>query len=149
MTVAEFRSRVEPGMKLSVDGKDFVIKEVIKFRLDDGSFYFKCFLNDGYVIADDLSENTFLLVKEIKTLFQPPFSSGLDFTGKKFRLIFTAHATAEEIHGEDIFKQGDSERFWDYQVVDGSYLSLGFADSTKERFDFYGKIVANDTIKLA
>lgn len=148
MEVTEFRSTIKPNLKLSVDGIDFTVKEVVKFGFDDGSFYMKCFLSDDYVFADDLNENIFLLVKEIKTLFQQPFPSELDFEGKKFKFLYTAHATAEEIQGEEIFRKGDSERFWDYKAEDGSYLSLGISDKTNERLDFYGRIVANDSIKF-
>lgn len=148
MQVTEFRSKIKPNIRLSADGGDFTVREVVKFGFDDGSFYIKCFLSDGYVFADDLNENMFLLVKEIKTPFQQPFPSELDFEGKKFEFLYTAHATAEETRGEEIFKKGDSERFWDYKAEDNSYLSLGINDKTNERLDFYGKIVANDTVEL-
>ena len=148
MEVTEFRSKIKPNTKLSIEGKDFTIKQVVKFRLDDGSFYIKCFLSDDYVFADDLNENVFLLVKETKTTFQQPFPQELDFDGKKFKFLYTAHAVAEEIQGEEVFKKGDGESFWDYKAEDNSYLSLGINDNTKEKLDFYGKIVANDAIKL-
>ncbi len=148
MQVTEFRSKIKPNTKLSVDGKDFVVKEVVRFRFDDGSFYIKCFLSDDYVFADDLNENTFLLVKETKTPFQQPFPKKLDFDGKEFSFLYTAHAIAEEIQGKEIFKKGDSERFWDYKAEDDSYLSLGIGDKTNERLDFYGRVVRNDGIEL-
>ena len=148
MEVTEFRSKIKPNIKLSVDGAEFIVKEVVKFRFDDGSFYIKCFLSDDYVFADDLNENMFLLVKEVKTSFRQPFPSKLDFEDKKFEFLYTAHAVAEEIQGEEIFKKGDSERFWDYKANDGSYLSFGINDKANERLDFYGKIVANDSVEL-
>jgi hypothetical protein len=148
MEVTEFRSKIKPNVRLSADGKSFVVKEIVKFRFDDGSFYIKCFLSDDYVFADDLNENIFLLVKEIKTPFQQPFPQKLDFDGKKFQFLYTAHAIAEEIRGEEIFKRGDSERFWDYKAEDSSYLSLGINDKTGEKLDFYGKIVGNDMVKF-
>jgi len=148
MEVIEFRSKIKPNIKLSADGKSFIVKEVVKFRFDDGSFYIKCFLGNNYVFADDLNENMFLLVKETKTDFQQPFSQELDFDGKRFRFLYTAHAVAEEIQGEEIFKRGGSERFWDYKAEDSSYLSLGINDNTREKLDFYGKIVDNDSVKL-
>jgi len=148
MEVTEFRSKIKPDIKLSANGKDFIVKEVVKFQFDDGSFYIKCFLSDDFVFADDLNENLFLLVKETKTPFQQPFPQELDFDGKKFKFLYTANAIAEEIQGEEIFKKGDSEKFWDYKADDGSYLSLGINDKTKERLDFYGKIVTNDTVIL-
>ncbi len=90
----------------------------------------------------------FLLVKEAKTPFQQPFPAKLDLDGKKFRFLYTAHAIAEEIQGEEIFKKGDSESFWDYKAEDNSYLSLGIKDKTGERLDFYGKIIGNDIVKF-
>ncbi|MFA6436856.1 MAG: DUF4178 domain-containing protein [Candidatus Paceibacterota bacterium] len=148
MEVAEFRTKIKPNIKLSADGKDFIVEEVVKFRFDDGSFYIKCCLNDGYVFADDLNSNMFLLVKEIKTFFQQPFSKELNFEGKKFKFLYSTHAVAEEIQGEGMFKKGDSERFWDFKAKDNSYLSLGINDQTGERLDFYGKIIDNNTLKL-
>jgi hypothetical protein len=148
MEVAEFRLKIKPNLKLLIEDKEFIVKEVIKFRFDDGNFYVKCFLNDGYVLADDLNENMFVLVKETKTSFQQLFSRELDFDGKKFEFLYTAHAVAEETQGEEIFKKGDSESFWDYKAEDDSYLSLGVNDKARERLDFYGKIIANDAVKL-
>ncbi len=148
MDVLEFRSKITANATLSINGQRFSVKEVVKFRFDDGSFYVKCFLEDGYVFADDLTENMFLLVKEIKTPIQQPFPKKLEFDGQEFDFLYTAHAVAEEVQGAEIFKKGDSERFWDYQIAGGGYLSLGINDKTGERSDFYGKIVANDSIKL-
>lgn len=143
MKVKEFRDKIKVGMKLSVEGRDFLIKQVVKFRFDDGTFYIKCWLSNDYVLADDLNEDTFLLVKGIKTPFLQPFEKEIEFNGKKFIFLYTAHAIAQEIQGEEIFKKGDGETFWDYKAEDGSYLSLGIEDKTEKRMDFYGKIVPN------
>lgn len=148
MQVNEFRSKVKIGSFLIIGVKELQIKEIVKFRFDDGSFYIKCFLSDGYVFADDLNENIFILVKEIKTPFEMPFPQELNFDDKIFNFSYNAHAMAEEIQGEEIFKKGNSESFWDYKAGDGSYLSLGIIDQTKERLDFYGRIVENDNVNL-
>jgi len=148
MTVEEFRNKVKPSSKLSVSGKNFLIEEVVKFKLDDGSFYIKCFLNDGYVFADDLKENMFLLVKEIKTLFAQPFAKKIEFNTKKFNFLYSAHAVAEEVIGKEIFKRGEGESFWDYKSEDGSYLSLGVSDKKGERMDFYGQIIDNNLVQI-
>jgi len=148
MNVAEFRSKIKPNIKLLVDNQEFTVREVIKFRFDDGSFYIKCFLSDDFVFADDLNENMFLLVKETKTSFQLPFPEKLNFDNKEFTFLFNAHAVAEEIEGEAIFKKGDSEKFWDYKATDNSYLSLGINDNTNEKLDFYGKILNNNSVRL-
>lgn len=111
MEVSEFRSKIRPLARLSVDGKDLTVREVVKFRFDDGSFYVKCFLSDDFVFADDLNENMFIFVKEVKTPFSQPFPRELEYDGKTFEFLYTAHAVAEEVQGEEIFKKGDSERF--------------------------------------
>ena len=131
-----------------VGENEFIVKQVIKFRFDDGSYYTKCFLNDGYVFADDLTSNTYLLVREEKTKFVIPFPKEIIFKKKKFVFLFTAHAIAEETQGEEIFKKGDSERFWDYKSSDSDYLSLGIIDETKKRLDFYGKIIEPNKVRL-
>ncbi|MDO9399067.1 MAG: hypothetical protein Q7T79_00045 [bacterium] len=148
MQVAEFRSKIKLNIKLSIEDKVFTIKEVVKFKFNKGDFYIKCFLSDGYVFADDIYENEFLLVKEIKTQFKQPFPPELNFDNKKFKFLYNAYAIAEEIQGEQIFKKGDSEKFWDYKADDGSYLSLGIVEKTNRRLDFYGKIIANNAINL-
>jgi hypothetical protein len=148
MTVEEFRAKVKPGLKLSIEGKDFLVKEVVKFRFDDGSFYIKCWLDDGHVFADDLKENMFIFVKQIKTLFAPPFDKELGFDMKTFIFLYSAHAIAEEIWGEEIFKKGDGETFWDYKSENNWYLSLGESDNADKRLDFYGRIIENDSVKI-
>ncbi len=148
MEVTEFRSKIKPNIRLLADAKVFGVREVVKFRFDDGSYYIKCFLSDNFVFADDLNEGVFLLVKEIKTPFQQPFPSELNWDGKLFKFLYTAHSVAEETQGEKIFKKGDGERFWDYKAEDRRYLSLGINDNKNQRLDFYGRIVENDTVKL-
>ena len=147
MDIIEFRSKIKPNVKLIVGENEFIVKQVIKFRFDDGSYYTKCFLNDGYVFADDLSSNTYLLVSEKKTSFKP-LQKEITFLNKKFDFLFTAHAVAEETQGEEIFKKGEGERFWDYKSSDDDYLSLGIIDETKKRLDFYGKIIEPNNVNL-
>lgn len=148
MNVTEFRNKIKPNIKMIIDDKEFTVKEVVKFRFDDGEFYMKCFLSDDYIFADDLNEDMFILVKEVKTLFKHPFPKELAYQGKNFKFSYTAHAVAEKIWGEEIFKKGDGETFWDYEAEDGSYLSLGIYDNTKESLDFYGKIIPNDKVSF-
>jgi len=148
MNVSEFREKINPNSALQIDDNNYTIRQVIRFRFDDGTYYIKCFLNDGYVLADDLDENSFILVEEIKTPFNQPFPKNLEFKGIKFNFVYEAHAIAEEIWGEEIFKKGESERFWDYQSEDDHYLSLGIVDSTNQRLDFYGKIIPADDLSF-
>ena len=148
MEVQEFREKIKPGVNLSIEGKDFLVKEIIKFRFDDGTFYIKCWLDDDYIFADDSGNNMFLLVKQVTTSFVAPFAEKLEFDGKKFDFLYSAHAVAEEIEGETIFEIGGGEKFWDYKTFDNYYLSLGINDQTGERMDFYGKIIDNKLVDV-
>lgn len=139
--VKAFRKKITPNSLIIAGDKYFKVKQVVKFRFDDGDFYIKCFLNKGYVLADDLKENMFVLVKKVKNDIKFPFPDEINFDGKKFKFLYTAHAVAEDAQGKKFFKKGDAEKFWDYKSEDKSYLSLGINDETKERTDFYGEIL--------
>jgi hypothetical protein len=149
MEISDFRKKVKQGSIVSVEGSNFNVREVVKFRLDDGSYYIKCFLNDGFVLADDENANAFLLVQKTETKFEEQFPNELSFQEKKFKFLYSAHAVAEQIKGEEIFKKGESERFWDYKADDNSYLSLGVIDKTGKRMDLYGKIVKCKNVMIA
>lgn len=140
MNVTEFRSKIQPNQTLLIGDKELTVKEVIKFRFSDGDFYIKCFLNDGYVLADDLDENMFILVKGVDTPFKEPFPKQLEYDSKQFKFEYQAEAVAEEVSGEEVIPKGYKEKFWDYQSETGEYLSLGVDESGK-RMDFYGKII--------
>ena len=149
MNVSDFRKSIKLSSKLFIEGKEFTIRQIVKFRFDDGSIYFKLFLNDGYVFADDSNENIYLLVKEVQTSFSLPFPEELYYDGKHFGFSYEAHAVAEEFWGEEIFKKGDAEKFSDYKANDGeSYLSLGVRDDG-EKLDFYGKIVIPNEVMIS
>ncbi len=149
MEIQEFRDGINPDRILRVGSDSFTVREVVRFRLDDGSIYFKCYLNDGHVFADDATSGAFLLVREVETPFQLPFPEQLEFDGKTFSFLFTAHAVAEEVWGEELFTKGASENFWDYSASDGSYLSMGTYDSDGSRSDFLGRMVQPSDVSLA
>ncbi|MBU4057554.1 class I tRNA ligase family protein, partial [Patescibacteria group bacterium] len=144
--VQEFRENVNIDSKLKIEGREFSIKELIKFKLDDGSFYLKLFLSGGYVLADDLNSNSFILVKEKDTNLKIE-EDDITFENKKYSFSYKAHAIAEEVFGEEIFKKGESETFWDY-TSGNNYLSLGIVDKNKKRLDFLGKTIKADKIEV-
>jgi len=148
MNVSEFRKKINIKSKVIVEGEEYKIKQLVRFRLDDGSFYIKLFFTDGHVLADDLDENMFIFVKEIDTDFQMPFPREVVYDGKKFKFSYKAHAVVEEVMGVGQFQVNDSEKFWDYETENGDYLSLGMDDKTDKRMDLVGKIVSNNEIKI-
>lgn len=148
MNVAEFREKIKLDCVLEIEGKEYSIREIVKFRFDDGNFYMKLFLDDSFVLADDSNTDSFVFVKLTDTDIAEPFPKKIVFDNKEFNFLFDAHATAEEVEGEKIFEKGESETFWDYESSDGSYLSLGMDDKTQKRMDFYGKILKGEDIEI-
>lgn len=148
MEIEEFRAKIKPNDTLAVEGKEYIVKEVIRYKIDDGSIYFKCHLGGDYVIADDSDENIFIFVQPVTVPLKQPFPKNLILNNKKFEFLYTAHAVAEEVQGEEIFPKGYSEKYWDYKSDDGSYLSLGVSDSNNKRLDFCGKIVQPQDVDI-
>jgi hypothetical protein len=148
MEIKEFREKVRPGRELIVEGQSFKVNQVIKFRLDDGSFYFKCYLSDDKVIAEDSEMNVYIFVKPVETDFAKPMPKQLSYDDKSFEFLYEAHAVAEEVYGVGDFKQGESETFWDYKAQDDSYLSLGINDKDQAKADFYGKTIATEFVEV-
>jgi len=145
--VEHFRKEISINSKLKIKGKEHCIKEIVKFKFDDGNYYMKLFLDDGYVLADDLGGNSFILVKEVKTSLSTE-QKKINFKDKNLDFFYNAHATAEKTYGEQVFPEGDSESFWNYSSKDGAYLSLGIIDKTKRRLDFFGDIVYSKDIQI-
>jgi len=152
MDIRKFRRKLKLDSKIIIDGKIFSVKEIVKFRLDSGSFYLKLFLGDDYVLADDLSENIYIFVKDVThqtksiSVDSPP--KNLKYDGKDFDFLYTEHAVAEEVWGAGSFRKGESESFWNYQAKDGSYLSLGIVDKDGSRLDFAGRILKPEELIL-
>lgn len=148
MNIDEFREEVNLENRVLIDNREFEILQIVRFQLDDGSVYTKLFLEDGHVLADDVEQDVYLLVEDVKTDFKEPFAEVIEFDSKRFTFQYSAHATAIETEGDEIFAMGESERFWDYQARDGSYLSLGILDTTGRRMDLCGRIVEKDELEL-
>jgi hypothetical protein len=149
MDVKDFREKVNIDSVLLIGGQRYRIEELVKFELDDGSYYLKLYLNDNFVFADDEYENMYFLVKPVENNIEQPFPQKLKFDDKEFDFLFEAHAVAKDVYGDEKhFPKNNSERFWDYQTKDGNYLSLGINDQTKKRVDFYGKIIKPISLKL-
>ncbi len=146
-SVNHFRENININSRLKIKDKEFGIKQIVKFRFDNGSYYTKLFLEGGYVLADDLEGNSFILVKEVKNGLKIK-EDKIDFNKKTFNFLYTAHATAEETDGEEIFKKGEGETFWDYNSKDNSYLSLGIIDKTKKRLDFLGEVIYSNSVQI-
>jgi hypothetical protein len=148
MNVKDFRKKIKPDSIIVIDGKEYKIETLIKFRFDDGSYYIKCYFSNGMVFAEDETENNYVFVEPVETEFGEPFPEKLNFQKKDYNFIYFAHAVAQVVSNDKHFKVGEGERFWDYQANDGSYLSLGINDLTGRKEDYCGKIVHPESVDL-
>jgi hypothetical protein len=148
MSVLEFRKKINLNSVLKIKEREFKIRQIIKFCLDDGDFYIKVFLENGYVLADDLENNYFIFVKEIERNNLIPNENEIIYKNKKFEFLYKASAVAEEIWGNGEFEKGEGEKFWDYKTKEDEYLSLGIVNKTSERMDLAGEIVYGKDIEI-
>jgi len=149
MNVSEFENKININSIILIKGQEYKIREIIKFRVDDGSSYLKCYLENDFILAADSSANNYFLMKPVSQNFPFPYADELVFDNKKFKFLFEAHAVAEEIFGEDtFFKVGEGEKFWDYSGPDGYYFSLGINDVDGHKADHYGIIIKPEELKI-
>jgi hypothetical protein len=148
ISVLEFRKKISLNSMLKIKGRKFKIKQIIKFRLNSGDFYIKVFLENGYVLADDLESNSFIFVKEIGKNNLVPNKTKIFYKNENFEFLYKASAIAEEVFGEGEFKLGEGEVFWDYKTEENKYLSLGIVNKTNERMDLIGEIIYGKNIEL-
>ncbi len=148
MKIEEFREEVNLEHRVLIEDREFEILEIVHFQLDDGSIYIKLFLDDGYVLADNEEQESYILVENVNTYIEKPFPEVLEFDSKRFTFQYSAQAKAIEAHGDEIFTGGDAEKFWDYETRDGSYLSLGIVDNTGKRMDLCGKKISEEELEL-
>ncbi len=148
MNVKDFRKVIKANVVLMIEGKKYQIEELVKFRVDDGTYYFKCYLKNGYVFAEDSENNIYQLLKHIKTSISQPFPKKLRFQNKDFTFLYDANATAEEVSSEKHFGKKQSEHFWDYKDDEENYLSLGINDWNGKRADCIGKIIKPEEVDL-
>lgn len=149
MNVTEFEKKININSIIVIKNKKYKIREIVKFRVDDGSSYTKCYLENDFILAGDSSVNSYLLMKPVDQNFSFPYARELIFDNKFFKFLFEAHAIAVEIFGEDtFFKVGEGEKFWDYSGPDGYYLSLGINDIDNHKADHYGLIIKSKDLKI-
>jgi len=145
-SVQDFRENIQLNSTLIIKGQEHTIQQIIKFRFDNGDFYFKLYLIDGNVLADDLERNCFIFVKEVFDDLEI-VEKTLVYDNKTFKWLYSAKTTAEEVWGSGRWKVGNQETFSDYES-NGNYLSLGVNSQTGKREDYYGKILQPKDIKI-
>ena len=65
-SVTEFREKISLDCSIFIKEKKYKIKQIVKFQLANNDFYYKLFLSENCVLADDLENNYFIFVREIR-----------------------------------------------------------------------------------
>lgn len=146
--------QLRPETKLTIEGKKYKILQHIVW------WQAKCNKNyDKYVLEDEsgnhdyrlfISEDSIGMSKIFHYPFHEPMSDELNYEGKKYKLTQDEFCIVRKIEGQEFYKVGDAEIWWDYALSDGkgTGLSLGRNWKTWEREDLETREVFKDGIKI-
>ena len=152
MTHQNLVDLIKPGKKIKIKGDTYLVKQHIvwmQHRADS------CY--DKWVLVDEKGYDGYRFFIEVKTPaigfakifthdFIEPMPEVLEFQGKKYKMVCGEFCTAVKVEGEEVYRQGDAEIWWDYVSEDDETkgLSLGRSWETWERED-----LATQALELA
>ena len=133
--------QLKPGTELTIENKKYrILQHIVWWQA-------KCNKNyDKYVLEDESGNHNYRLFisgdfigmsKIFHYPFQEPMPKELEFRGKKYRLTQDEFCIVRKVEGQEFYKVGDAEIWWDYVPADGHGrgLSLGRNWKTWERED--------------
>jgi len=143
MTHKELVDQLEQGTKITVKGTLYTVKQHIvwmqhragypydKWVLVDADGY------DGYRLFIEVTKSAMGFGKIFRHDFVEPLPETLEFEGKKYKRTWDEFCTVKQAEGEEIYKEGEGEVWWDYVAEDNNQecLSLGRSWETWERED--------------
>lgn len=154
MKTQEFIKKAKIGDRVKVGKELFTIQEIVKWRmLRSGGAYHKYTLednkgDDGYRLAEDPDSGKYILVHVFEFDHPDSFLPEYKLGGKKFKFSYGEICVAIWQKGEGEHKKGSYDIWWDYEVKDGSYLSLGIALPSGKREDLIGRWVEPEEVVL-
>ncbi|MEK9200718.1 MAG: hypothetical protein AAB909_01955 [Patescibacteria group bacterium] len=141
MSTQSLISKLKPGVFILVNEKKYeILQHIVWYQAKCGENY------DKYVLGDESGNHEYRLfisgdIIGISTIFHHPFQEPmpkeLNFEGKSYRLTQDEFCVVRLVEGQEFYKTGDAEIWWDYAPVDGhgEGLSLGRNWDTWERED--------------
>lgn len=143
MTHKDLVNKIKPGMKIRIKGVSYTVKQhIVWMQHRSGYPYDKWVLEDsegfnGYRMFIETNEPAMGFAKIFHHEFAEPMPDELEFERKKYRKTWDEFCTAVKVEGEEIYKKGEGEIWWDYVSEDNEKegLSLGRSWETWERED--------------
>lgn len=154
MTIEELKNHLKPAANISIFDKQYkVIEHIVWYMaISDGSY-------DKYVLEDKEGKRDYRFwisgdYMGFSTIFehdfQEPMFKKLEYEGRTYTLTQDEFCKITLVEGEQVYKVGDCEVWWDY-VNDSDEtrgLSLGRNWETWEREDLSSQSVNMEDIQI-
>ena len=156
MNYVELVQAIQPGSKLFVKGTTYTVKQhIVWMQHRANSPYDKWVLvdsngNEGFRFFIEAPESAIGFAQIFHYDFKEPMPEELEFEGKKYKQVCGEFCTAIKVEGEEVYKEGDGEIWWDYACVDNDKegLSLGRNWETWEREDLKTYVLEMSDVSL-
>ena len=143
MSHNELVQAIKPGAQIIVRGAPYTVKQHIVWMQHRANYsYNKWVLTDkdgydGYRLFIESQEKVMGFAEIFHFNFQEPLPEELEFEGKKYKQVYGEFCTAIQVEGDEVYKEGDGEVWWDYISLENNKvgLSLGRSWETWERED--------------
>lgn len=141
MKISELIRQLKPEMAININSKKYkVLQHIVWWQAKCNENY------DKYVLEDEsgnhnyrmfISGDSIGMSKIFHYPFQEPMPDELVYKGKKYKLTQDEFCIVRKVEGQEFYKVGDEEIWWDYIPSDGkgTGLSLGRNWETWERED--------------
>jgi hypothetical protein len=154
MTMNELKENLKPSIKIEINGRIFTILEhIIWYMAKSNQNY------DKYVLEDEAGNRDFRLWFSGETIglskifeheFIEPMPEILEYKGKKYKLSQDEFCIVKKAEGEEIYKVGECEIWWDYVNLSDKTkgLSLGRNWETWQREDLKSEYINIEDITI-
>lgn len=156
MNHTQLVNSIKIGSKIIIKGIPYTVKQHIvwmqhranypydKWVLVDSNGY------DGYRFFIETTESAMGFAKVFEHNFTEPLPELIEFEGKKYKQVCGEFCTAIKVEGEEVYKEGDGEIWWDYSCIDNESegLSLGRSWETWIREDLKTQALELSDVKV-
>ncbi len=156
MTHQELVDLIKPGKSIKIKGDTYLVKQHIVWMQHRAGYSY-----DKWVLVDDKDYDGYRFFIEVKTPamgfakifthnFIEPMPEVLEYQGKKYKMVWGEFCTAIKVEGEEVYKQGDAEIWWDYVSEEDETRGLSLVRSweTWEREDLSTQSLELDDVVI-
>jgi hypothetical protein len=147
-------NKLKPGTTISIKGKSYrILQHIVWWQAKCGENY------DKYVLEDEAGDHDYRLFISGSCIgishifhypFQEPMLKQIEFQEKKYNLTQDEFCIVKKSQGQEFYKVGDAEIWWDYASTTegGRGLSLGRNWLTWEREDLQTEAIQEKDIQF-